>query len=155
MIYRMMDNGVLFFFKQQTAYEMRISDWSSVVCSSDLDRLAQVDDEDLEPLALLLHLVLRRGAREQQHEVAVLGAAGPHLLAAPDIVVALAPGHGHKTPGVGAAGRLGHAERLQAPGALGDGGQVAPLSSDERRAGQECVTPCTSRCSPYPSKTTP
>src|SRR3546814_2479225 len=27
---------VLFFFKQKTAYEMRISDWSSDVCSSDL-----------------------------------------------------------------------------------------------------------------------
>src|SRR3546814_2319882 len=27
----------LFFFKQKTAYEMRISDWSSDVCSSDLD----------------------------------------------------------------------------------------------------------------------
>src|SRR3546814_2826764 len=26
----------LFFFKQQTAYDMRISDWSSDVCSSDL-----------------------------------------------------------------------------------------------------------------------
>src|SRR3546814_3759113 len=26
----------LFFFKQKTAYEMRISDWSSNVCSSDL-----------------------------------------------------------------------------------------------------------------------
>src|SRR3546814_4651083 len=29
---------VLFFFKQKTAYEMRISDWSSDVCSSDLVR---------------------------------------------------------------------------------------------------------------------
>src|SRR3546814_4248979 len=29
-----------FFFKQKTAYEMRISDWSSDVCSSDLDYLA-------------------------------------------------------------------------------------------------------------------
>src|SRR3546814_12526571 len=28
----------LFFFKQKTAYEMRISDWSSDVCSSDLWR---------------------------------------------------------------------------------------------------------------------
>src|SRR3546814_1839127 len=27
-----------FFFKQKTAYEMRISDWSSDVCSSDLPR---------------------------------------------------------------------------------------------------------------------
>src|SRR3546814_1830569 len=29
--------GVFFFFKQKTAYEMRISDWSSDVCSSDLE----------------------------------------------------------------------------------------------------------------------
>src|SRR3546814_10113571 len=28
-----------FFFKQKTAYEMRISDWSSDVCSSDLQKL--------------------------------------------------------------------------------------------------------------------
>src|SRR3546814_8246884 len=28
-----------FFFKQKTAYEMRISDWSSDVCSSDLERV--------------------------------------------------------------------------------------------------------------------
>src|SRR3546814_4393596 len=27
----------MFFFKQETAYDMRISDWSSDVCSSDLD----------------------------------------------------------------------------------------------------------------------
>src|SRR3546814_6598749 len=32
---------VLFFFKQKTAYEMRISDWSSDVCSSDLHGLVQ------------------------------------------------------------------------------------------------------------------
>src|SRR3546814_6185299 len=30
---------VYFFFKQKTAYEMRISDWSSDVCSSDLTTL--------------------------------------------------------------------------------------------------------------------
>src|SRR3546814_6943251 len=29
-----------FFFKQKTAYEMRISDWSSDVCSSDLSHCA-------------------------------------------------------------------------------------------------------------------
>src|SRR3546814_2294987 len=33
----------LFFFKQKTAYEMRISDWSSDVCSSDLPLLAPYD----------------------------------------------------------------------------------------------------------------
>src|SRR3546814_6387808 len=36
-----------FFFKQKTAYEMRISDWSSDVCSSDLDgRAAESADFD-------------------------------------------------------------------------------------------------------------
>src|SRR3546814_5244137 len=36
---------LFFFFKQRTAYEMRISDWSSDVCSSDLvdARLARVE----------------------------------------------------------------------------------------------------------------
>src|SRR3546814_5126177 len=29
--------GLFFFFKQKTAYELRISDWSSDVCSSDLN----------------------------------------------------------------------------------------------------------------------
>src|SRR3546814_3616342 len=31
--------SLFFFFKQKTAYEMRISDWSSDVCSSDLHRV--------------------------------------------------------------------------------------------------------------------
>src|SRR3546814_10617603 len=32
--------NIIFFFKQKTAYEMRISDWSSDVCSSDLPKKA-------------------------------------------------------------------------------------------------------------------
>src|SRR3546814_4899759 len=35
---------VLCFFKHKTAYEMRISDWSSDVCSSDLRRCQEVVD---------------------------------------------------------------------------------------------------------------
>src|SRR3546814_20497224 len=31
---------MIFFFKQKTAYEVRISDWSSDVCSSDLKKRA-------------------------------------------------------------------------------------------------------------------
>src|SRR3546814_7467010 len=37
---------VVFFVKQKTAYEMRISDWSSDLCSSDLHR----SDPDLQAL---------------------------------------------------------------------------------------------------------
>src|SRR3546814_3625381 len=41
-----------FFFKQKTAYEMRISDWSSDVCSSDLpaDSEAMKSDPDINLL---------------------------------------------------------------------------------------------------------
>src|SRR3546814_7087739 len=35
-MYVVLDLFFFFFFKQKTAYEMRISDWSSDVCSSDL-----------------------------------------------------------------------------------------------------------------------
>src|SRR3546814_13473837 len=40
---------MVFFFKQKTAYEMRISDWSSDVCSSDLTPVAlQYDSGDYD-----------------------------------------------------------------------------------------------------------
>src|SRR3546814_7203987 len=37
-----------FFFKQKTAYEMRISDWSSDVCSSDLQCRPDVGTQALD-----------------------------------------------------------------------------------------------------------
>src|SRR3546814_5885415 len=40
---------MFFFFKQKTAYEMRISDWSSDVCSSDLKA---VEDQQRGPVPL-------------------------------------------------------------------------------------------------------
>src|SRR3546814_7109646 len=43
---------IFFFFKQKTAYEMRISDWSSDVCSSDLIEPANVDRTRLPAAAL-------------------------------------------------------------------------------------------------------
>src|SRR3546814_20373492 len=49
---------VFFFFKQKTAYEMRISDWSSDVCSSDLVAGAQRLDQhfflNMDALRLLV-----------------------------------------------------------------------------------------------------
>src|SRR3546814_10685932 len=54
----------VFFFKQKTAYEMRISDWSSDVCSSDLKTVSPVrdpvsripcrDDSPMAKLSLML-----------------------------------------------------------------------------------------------------
>src|SRR3546814_2403543 len=60
----------LFFFKQKTAYEMRISDWSSDVCSSDLRSssevapsafMAQVPSTVTAATTACSHLVPRRG----------------------------------------------------------------------------------------------
>src|SRR3546814_19329105 len=46
------------FFKQKTAYEMRISDWSSDVCSSDLKLgLAECRDGDVELIGDLYALM--------------------------------------------------------------------------------------------------
>src|SRR3546814_4119902 len=57
---------LFFFFKQKTAYEMRISDWSSDVCSSDLIDLRR-QQQGRDPLyghsgAHLSGLPMRRGA---------------------------------------------------------------------------------------------
>src|SRR3546814_4794606 len=51
---------LFFFFKQKTAYEMRISDWSSDVCSSDLDS---------ELHGRILHRATPRRGRRPCHEV--------------------------------------------------------------------------------------
>src|SRR3546814_4811676 len=51
----------VFFFKQQTAYEMRISDWSSDVCSSDLAFRQQpvlAPDEQVHPAPLVEQVLL-------------------------------------------------------------------------------------------------
>src|SRR3546814_4114530 len=42
-----------FFFKQKTAYEMRISDWSSDVCSSDLFETGDAAIQESEYTATL------------------------------------------------------------------------------------------------------
>src|SRR3546814_2526154 len=49
---------VVFFFKQKTAYEMRMSDWSSDVCSSDLKRLRCLDRR--EPAPRFRRCIMRR-----------------------------------------------------------------------------------------------
>src|SRR3546814_9504892 len=38
---------LVFLFKQKTAYEMRISDWSSDVCSSDLCQFVRTDQAEV------------------------------------------------------------------------------------------------------------
>src|SRR3546814_981353 len=55
----------VFFFKQKTAYEMRISDWSSDVCSSDLQRIGR--DLDGIGVAPVFQGILGEERRQQAH----------------------------------------------------------------------------------------
>src|SRR3546814_8721885 len=54
---------LVFFFKQKTAYEMRISDWSSDVCSSDLASGQIAVDEPMRAATAFLSLVVGGPAR--------------------------------------------------------------------------------------------
>src|SRR3546814_14945453 len=65
-------DSVVFLFKQKTAYEMRISDWSSDVCSSDLRRFLN----DIDGFGVLLD-----AARGKLSGDANIGVA-PHSLRA-------------------------------------------------------------------------
>src|SRR3546814_2014089 len=60
----MLTVSFIFFFKQKTAYEMRISDWSSDVCSSDLlDEPAATRDPGAARPAVRGRRASVRGAR--------------------------------------------------------------------------------------------
>src|SRR3546814_4095939 len=68
---------VFFFFKQKTAYEMRISDWSSDVCSSDLFDLVEVMlDDAVAGLDARCHVA----TLEVQRHVHVQQLVGEHAL---------------------------------------------------------------------------
>src|SRR3546814_8108655 len=92
--------------KHKTAYEMRISDWSSDVCSSDLYRLEA----------------------DAPHRYVNYSGCGNTLDASEPAVARLI------------ADSLRH---------WADAGNVDG-SSEERRGGQECVSTCRSRWSPFP-----
>src|SRR3546814_10487634 len=68
---------IFFFFKQKTAYEMRISDWSSDVCSSDL--LGMIELHDLAE-------ALERLPEEQRQAVLLVGYEGLAYREAADVL---------------------------------------------------------------------
>src|SRR3546814_20880716 len=78
-----------FFFKQKTAYEMRISDWSSDVCSSDLhDEVVIVELADLDQAGLdAVPAVLVVQHHRLPHEGFELGDA---VSALDDVIVVIA-----------------------------------------------------------------
>src|SRR3546814_13536685 len=123
---------VFFFFKEKTADEVRISDWSSDVCSSDLlarrprHRPARpARGAALDPSAAMDRTPRRRRNRKRAplkpcghgvHPAAVGGASLYRLLGRADFVVAL---------------------------------MASAMRSEERRVGKECVSTCRCRWSPF------
>src|SRR3546814_7438915 len=97
----------LFFFKQKTAYEMRISDWSSDVCSSDLEALA----------GGALHRL--RHQREVEVRVAEVGAR--RVLAVPGARVVEQAAHFSSQRRLPVAGRIGEAGAVRHQQAQRDG----------------------------------
>src|SRR3546814_7803093 len=108
------------FFKQKTAYEMRISDWSSDVCSSDL--------EQQFPFKLLPDRGAKRLRIWRQAEAGIVRIS-PDLEVLGKIVIEIA-----------IAIRPDHPDFF---------GADAVARSEERRVGKECVSTCRSRWSPY------
>src|SRR3546814_4276757 len=114
---------MFFFFKQKTAYEMRISDWSSDVCSSDL----------------LVYDVSRWGRFQDPDE-----AAACELRCKRAGITVHYCAEQFENDGTIGSSIIKTVKRAMA------GEYSRELSrSEERRVGKECVSTCGSRWSPY------
>src|SRR3546814_10443772 len=101
-----------FFFKQKTAYEMRISDWSSDVCSSDLPKRYRNEHGQLMEHAPFCERDMKLPRNLETHDEQG------------DFKIVIKK------------------EGLMYPYTYG-------TRSEERRVGNECVSTCRSRWSPY------
>src|SRR3546814_10904754 len=167
-----------FFFKQKTAYEVRISDWSSDVCSSDLcpggsrarsprgpgrwrPRRTRVPPFRRPPATGPFHCrrsTCPRSARAAGRHgsgvrirswAALRAATGGNLLVPDNAVVRL-----NRTPqgaGEGKSGQM-HDADVQGCGPIPGVGNTAGAAdrqrAEERRGGKECDRTCTSMWAP-------
>src|SRR3546814_20546375 len=134
----------LFCFKQETAYEMRISDWSSDVCSSDL-RLVTQGQQTLGSVDAIDGYNVNRNvqfSQELRYQTKL------------DLPVNFL---------VGAYYQHSSYQNLNSANVFPMAVQGAPFTfekearqkgrtwrSEARRVGKECVSTCRSRGSPYP-----
>src|SRR3546814_11988926 len=120
---------LFFFFKQKTAYEMRISDWSSDVCSSDL-----------------FHELLRPGVIQALGNAFLAAQLGDAVLAAQAIQHDADLVFGREVPAGCTPDVLHHPLRRGLGRRFCIGGFGLSLRrSEERRVGTEFVRTCGSR----------
>src|SRR3546814_13745042 len=128
---------MFFFVKQKTAYEMRISDWSSDVCSSDLENIYKSQAE-----RVLIAVVTTKGDRfclhsEQSPKFEL------HRFKLGSLVKSL-----DKVTDTQSTATV--PTRLQSPPIPQEERSAAfPNRSEESRVGKECVSTFRSRCTPY------
>src|SRR3546814_12682354 len=119
---------MFFIFKQKTAYEMRISDWSSDVCSSDL--------------VLRIGRRYTGGASKQcrRKQIMTRWKFAQHV-DTPCVVRFM------RRPGPSGAPRARSAGRRGTCARQGPRSRATCRRSEERRVGKECVSTCRSRWS--------
>src|SRR3546814_15564837 len=121
---------IFFFFKQKTAYEMRISDWSSDVCSSDL-------------IHFYMRPVVARDLANEQLDVnqfyACLAATPKHVMANAYLPEKVAEQRALAEMLAGGADALTRRPLISYP----------PCRPEERRVVNECARTCRSRWSAY------
>src|SRR3546814_17657234 len=123
-----------FFFKQKTAYEMRISDWSSDVCSSDLK--VRFTGKKLTQKIYYRHTGYAGGIKEARADKVLAGRFPERILE--KAVERMVP-----------RGPLGRQQMRNLRIFAGTAHpHAAQNRSEERRVGKECVSTCRSRWSP-------
>src|SRR3546814_15674851 len=131
--------SLFFFFKQKTAYEMRISDWSSDVCSS-----------DLQPPGARISRFLKGRLAHSISAAAGVSARGGQILKA-RLQVGESAVNRPAVSGISAEADCQQAlARLEM--AIRASGDVLYERSEERRVGKDCVSTCRSRWSPNHEK---
>src|SRR3546814_4765041 len=167
----------LFFFKQKTAYEMRISDWSSDVCSSDLSCPVFFGAAAIAPdfVTFIFGPKWTEGSYIMIALALVAGPAtlnyfqGPALFAAGRsglafwatltgflgnlIVAVISVGYGAIAVAAGFTLRahitIPFSLRFVSNGiGVTTGRAILHIRSEERRVGKECVSTCRSRLAP-------
>src|SRR3546814_4335287 len=117
---------MLFFFKQKTAYESLISDWSSDVCSSDLS-VSAISDINFTVCMYGIAIF-----------AIFIALGGMKVIGYTDVIQVLVLILG------------GLATTYLALNMVADHFGGNGVRSEESRVGKACVSPCRSRWSPYP-----